>query len=126
MTISAKTRKAIYERDSFRCAAEGPGCTRFTGLTVQHRINRGMGGSKLLDGLENLLTLCSRCNERLESDAAFAELGRERGWKLFSWESPVETAVWFSWAAEWRRLDAAVEAWSTTRFPGSEWAVSGR
>ena len=126
MSISAKTRKGIYERDGFRCAADGPGCTRFTTLTIHHRINRGMGGSRLLDGRANLLTLCATCNGLLESDAAFADLGRERGWKLFSWENPVETAVWFSWAAEWRRLDAEGDARSTTRFPGVEWAVSAR
>lgn len=45
MTISERTRKDVYARDGFRCSAEGLGCTRFISLTLQHRINRGAGGS---------------------------------------------------------------------------------
>lgn len=106
MTVSTKASRSVKERDGFRCAAEGPHCTRFTGLTIQHRANRGMGGSELRDGLENLLTLCATCNVLLEQDARWAEIGRERGWKLFSWENPARVAVWFAWAGEWRVLDA--------------------
>lgn len=105
MTISQKARATVKERDGFRCAAEGPSCTRFTELTMQHRANRGMGGSKLRDGFSNLITLCNRCNTLLEQDAAFAELGRQRGWKLASWEDSERVSVWFSWAGEWRLLD---------------------
>jgi len=106
MSVSQKVRAGVKERDGFRCAAEGPSCTRFVGLTIQHRANRGMGGSKLRDGFENLLTLCGVCNTLLEQDAAFAELGRQRGWKLASWQDPTLVAVWFAWAGEWQLLDA--------------------
>lgn len=104
--VPAPIVRGVRTRDQFTCAALGPGCTRFTELTTQHRINRGMGGSKRLDVFPNLLTLCARCNTRLESDAVFAQLGRERGWKLSSWEDPLRVAVWFAWNCQWRLLDA--------------------
>jgi hypothetical protein len=57
-------------------------------LVPQHRKNRKMGGSrKLRDDPNNVIVFCSEANNRLESDADFAQLGREWGWKLDSWES---------------------------------------
>ena len=105
MTVSNRRRELVKERDGFRCMAEGPHCTRFVDLTMQHRTNKGMGGSKLLDGFENLITLCGLCNTLLEQDPVWAEIGRERGWKLFSWEDRFRVAVWVGWALEWRLLD---------------------
>lgn len=78
MTVSPKVRSQVFERDCKCCVA----CGTSYGLTIQHRINRGMGGSKRLDGYANLLTLCFACNTALESDAAFAEKGRDMGWKV--------------------------------------------
>lgn len=78
MTVSPKVRTQVFERDLKCCVA----CGSSYGLTIQHRINRGMGGSKTLDGYANLLTLCFACNTALESDAAFAEKGRRMGWKV--------------------------------------------
>lgn len=106
MTVSQKRRNQVKLRDQFRCVAEGPHCTRFAGLTMQHRRNKGMGGSKLLDGFENLITLCALCNTLLESDADWAQVGRDNGWKLSSWENPERVAVFVSWAGVWRLLDA--------------------
>lgn len=105
MSLSPKKVKDVRARDGFRCAAEGERCTVFRELTTQHRANRGIGGSKLRDEYSNLVTLCLSCNVLLEQDAAWAEIGRERGWKLASWENPTRVAVWFAWAGEWRVLD---------------------
>lgn len=60
---------------------------------MQHRINRGLGGSKLLDGPENLVVMCAWSNQRLEANAAFADLGRIYGWKLYRWQTPSEVPV---------------------------------
>lgn len=78
MKITPRQRTAVYERDLWCCVA----CGSQYGLTIQHRVNRGMGGSKLFDGFAYWLTMCNDCNCRLEYDADFAELGRKRGWKL--------------------------------------------
>lgn len=89
MSVTPKARDLVYQRDGDKCAH----CGNTFGLTIQHRANRGMGGSKLRDGPENLLTLCWQSNTRLESDSAFADLGRAMGWKLRSWQDPTEVPV---------------------------------
>lgn len=57
------------------------------GLVPHHRRNRQMGGSKLLDGLDNLLLVCSQYNGAMESDPEVAAQARQDGHKLGSWES---------------------------------------
>jgi hypothetical protein len=52
-----------------------------------------MGGSKLRDGSENLIVLCSEMNGLIESDSRAAELAKKYGWKLESWEKPLEIPV---------------------------------
>jgi hypothetical protein len=63
-------------------------------LIPQHRANRGMGGSKLLDRPSNIIVLCSEANGLLESNAKFAELGRKFGWKLERHQVPEQTPVY--------------------------------
>ena len=116
--ISDKKRRLVYERDGFRCAAEGPHCQRFTNLTIQHRINRGMGGSKRRDSLSNLLTLCAACNGLLESDAEFAERGRDQGWKLYSWEIPTMVPLFVTWSRQWLLLNDEGESYPASRLVG--------
>jgi hypothetical protein len=62
-------------------------------LIPQHRQNRGMGGSRSLDRPSNIIVLCSEANGLLESDAKFAEFGRELGWKLTRDQVPEFTPV---------------------------------
>ncbi|GAB3041987.1 hypothetical protein GCM10027079_02370 [Sediminivirga luteola] len=76
--ITAKQRKTVYERDGGRCVH----CGAWDALTIQHRASRGMGGSKAAERFSNWLTLCLVSNTRLEADAEFARLGRDRGWKV--------------------------------------------
>ena len=54
-----------------------------------------MGGSKsgALDRVENLIVLCGIENQLLESDADLAREGVYRGYKLRSWENPLEVPV---------------------------------
>lgn len=96
--MDQKIRQSIFERDAFRCVACGS-----TALTIQHRISRGMGGSKRLDDPSNLLTLCQRCNVRLETDAEFARAGRAAGWKLHRNRSvdPALEPCWFPLLGGW-------------------------
>lgn len=59
-----------------------------------------------MNGPQWLVTLCLRHNEQLESDATFAEIGRQSGWKLRAGEDPLRVAVWYRPFGQWRLLDA--------------------
>lgn len=99
--ISSSTRYAIYNRDDWQCVH----CGTTQGLSIQHRINRGMGGSKRRDSLSSLITLCAIANQRLESDAQFAQAGRYYGWKLNSYENPENEPVYYAPKDAWYTLD---------------------
>ena len=102
MTVSTTKRKGTYARDGQCCAA----CTTTENLTIQHRMNKQMGGSKFREGYEFYLTLCWGCNTALTSDATFYKSGIANGWQINTWENPLTVAVWIAWAREWRLLDA--------------------
>jgi 5-methylcytosine-specific restriction endonuclease McrA len=89
MTVTKRDREIIYDRDDGRCIH----CGTTEGLSIQHRINRGFGGSDCLDGYANLVTMCLSANLRLEDDPDFAKRGREQGWKLESHEEPTEVPL---------------------------------
>jgi hypothetical protein len=56
-------------------------------LIPHHRSNRGMGGMKSKNNPSNIVVLCSEANFLLESNSAFASLGRSMGWKLTAGQS---------------------------------------
>lgn len=114
MTGLEVRRFRVYERDGGACIAGPVDCS--PGLTLQHRLNRGMGGSELRDGYENLTTLCGLHNARLEQDAAFASLGRRLGWKLGAGEDPFVVALFSALWGGWRLLDGAGGwSWASAR-----------
>lgn len=65
-------------------------CGTTEDLVPHHRANRGMGGSKVLDNLQNLILVCSAWNGAMESDPASANLARDLGHKLSKFLSPGE------------------------------------
>lgn len=82
------------------------GCVGYEDTLVpQHRINRGMGGSQLLDYPANILVLCSRANGLIESDPACATRARIYGWKLRPWENPLEQPFYDVATSSWYLLD---------------------
>lgn len=102
--VPDSVRRAVYARDDHQCIVNTRDCGG--GLTLQHRVSRGMGGSKLLNGFANLVTMCLDHNTRLEADAAFATVGRRLGWKLETWENPEDVAV-FGATTGWQLLTVA-------------------
>jgi hypothetical protein len=82
MAIPKKVLKLVQGRDDhcWHCGVEDD-------LVPHHRINRGMGGSKLLDTPDNLMMICSRWNGDMEANAAVAAAGKGWGHKLSAWES---------------------------------------
>ena len=82
MAIPKKVLKLVQGRDDhcWHCGVEED-------LVPHHRINRGMGGSKLLDTPDNLMMICARWNGDMESNAGVAAAGKGWGHKLSAWES---------------------------------------
>lgn len=73
-------------------------------LVPHHRANRGMGSSKALDTLQNVILVCSDFNGRMESDAAVATWARDLGLKLSKFANPAEP-VFDNYANSWFVLD---------------------
>lgn len=92
MAVSKKDRRLVYDRDGNMCANCGIDET----LTIQHRANRGFGGDPSKERLSNYMVLCYWCNGRLESNADFAAIGIDKGWKLRSWEDPLKVCVFYA------------------------------
>lgn len=67
----------VAPRDGRVCAH----CGATDGLSVQHRANKGMGGSREAERLSNGIILCATYNALLEQSAAEAERAIRMGWK---------------------------------------------
>lgn len=87
--MSPKQFQRLVERDK-HCLH----CGETEAVSPNHRANRGMGGSKQRDVPSNLVLLCSWMNGMIESDTTCAQLAREKGWKLNSWDDPKQVPVW--------------------------------
>lgn len=81
MAIPKKVLKLVMARDShcYHCGLEED-------LVPHHRRNRGMGGSKLLDTLDNLMMVCAIYNGAMESDSRVAAQARTWNHKMPLWE----------------------------------------
>lgn len=91
--------KKLRERDKYcwHCGAESD-------LVPHHRANRGMGGSKALDNLQNVILICSAYNGEMESNADTAALARDLGHKLSKFMSP-SAPVFDKFSYRWYFLD---------------------
>jgi hypothetical protein len=70
-----------------------------------HRVNRGMGGSRKRDNPANIVVLCSEVNGLIESDPVWQRRAIEYGWKLRSWDDPTFIPVFEPMWGNWWRLD---------------------
>ena len=75
MAVSRRTKLAVLARDNHVCVIAGLNCVGVASV-VDHRANRGSGGSTVLDAPENLIAACPLCNGLKEdADGAYrAEL----------------------------------------------------
>jgi hypothetical protein len=88
--MNKKQFEKYLERDRgcWHCGSTGDD------LIPHHRLNRGMGSKNhLANQPSNIIALCAEANSLLESNAAFARLGRKLGWKLRNYENPPEVAI---------------------------------
>lgn len=74
-------------------------------LVPNHRMNRGMGGSKERNRPSNIVVLCSAFNGLIEANASAAALAIKHGIKLQSWQDPLSTPVWYASESAWFLLD---------------------
>lgn len=74
-------------------------------LVPQHRKNRGMGGSKKRHVPSNIVVMCSKFNWLIEADANWAIIAKQRGWKLESWQDPLDTPVYYAHYGKYYLLD---------------------
>lgn len=80
MALSRKQIIQLRERDPY-CYHCGEYET-----VPHHRRNRAMGGSKILDRLDNLIMVCAEYNGNMESNAHIASQARDFGHKLGQWD----------------------------------------
>lgn len=84
----------------YHCGSDGDD------LVPQHRLNRGAGGKNAKAAQpSNIIVLCAFANGLAESDAGFARICRDRGWKLHSWQNPATTPVFDVLDDAWYALD---------------------
>jgi hypothetical protein len=100
VALNAKTRKALFERDSHRCWHCGS-----EEVTVQHRANRGMGGSKEMDNAANLILLCWFVNFEMEASDKKAREAELYGWKISRYADPTSIPVWHYPSQSWILLN---------------------
>ena len=70
----------------------------------QHRINRGMGGSRLLDGASNIIVLCAYMNGLIEANSHARRAAIGNGWKLERGDDPLLAPVFDVQVGEWFTL----------------------
>jgi 5-methylcytosine-specific restriction enzyme A len=70
-------RALVHDRDHGRCVR----CAALQGLTIHHRVNRGMGGARepWINQPHNLLLVCTVCNGWFEDHPREAAAA---GWKV--------------------------------------------
>jgi len=74
-------------------------------LVPNHRANRGHGGHKAGNQPANIIVLCADINGAIESNADWASLAREYGWKLRRHEDPLTTPFFDMAHGGWWTLD---------------------
>jgi hypothetical protein len=93
----------VAPRDGLACAH----CGAEDELSVQHRVNKGMGGSKRLERLSNGLILDVRYNVWIEQDAEEGATATRMGWKVSKWDRrDLTTIPYWHWpTAQWWLAD---------------------
>ena len=80
-------------------------CGEINDLVPHHRANRGFGGYKALDNLQNIILVCALYNGLMESDAKVAAEARRLGHKISKFSDPAEL-VFDNITQLWYQLDA--------------------
>ena len=99
------TVMAVLARDGFRCVRDGAPIQGERGVhwVVHHRRPRQMGGTRRADANSpaNLLSLCSRCHEFVESERAEAYVN---GWLVHTHHDPAKVPCLVEHGSRWVHL----------------------
>ena len=124
--IPKAIRDAVLARDDWRCQRCGQDISNwYTPYSLQHRRPRGMGGSKLLHTMANLVTLCGtatspgHCHSAVEGDRGSNAVGwlvpngaTPEHWPVLRfgewWEQPGDT--WVRCDPHWRQVELLGDA----------------
>lgn len=74
-------------------------------LVPNHRLNRGMGGSKERDVPSNIIVLCADMNHYIESSSDWRKEAIEFGWKLTAGQDPATTPFYDRSDGYWYLID---------------------
>lgn len=96
MSIGKRSRKQVdanraevFERDGQECIVRNTIWSRLVpcggGLTIQHRVTRGMGGSAKYDDPPYLLTMCAVHNALEPASSEFREFCERQGYSVPRW-----------------------------------------
>lgn len=98
--MKRKEFERYLKRDFWRCYHCGISDDT---LVPQHRLGRGMGGSKdpKVHAASNIITFCSDHNGRIENNSIALLRAKRLGWKLESWQDPKDTPVFCMTSGEW-------------------------
>lgn len=109
MTTAGSVTSTAMNKKEFQKYLDRDGgcyhCGETEAVSPQHRANRGMGGSKKRDVPSNILVFCSKLNFLVEADPYWADMAYTYGWKLNTWEDPLQIAVYDAQTALWWILD---------------------
>lgn len=111
----AKVRKVVFERDNATCVLAHTelfgSCT--DELTIQHRVARGMGSSRLFDAPNYLLSMCAYHNWLDVADADFHLYCINQGYSIPRWVLNTNQInripVWYP--DGWHILDGVKRLW---------------
>lgn len=104
--MKESVKKRIFARDGGVCWH----CGTTEDLTIHHRANRGMGGSKLLDRASNLILMCVIHNGLMESDVNIFREAKQNGWKISRHSIPYNIPIRDS-LGRWYKLGDMYEKW---------------
>lgn len=108
--VPKRIRDAVLARDGFCCQRCGVGLRVSDGdYSLQHRDNRGMGGSKRKHTMANLVALCGSattgCHGHVESEPLESD---RLGWSVPNGAAPEEWPV-FRFGSSWEQPGAGWE-----------------
>lgn len=102
--MKPKDFQRLIDRDGGGCVC----CGETEAIAPNHRAGRGFGGASKTSYLNlpsNLVTLCSRTNFLIESDADQAERATAYGWKVSRYIDPKTVPVFDAKVGKWFALD---------------------
>lgn len=99
----ALTRVKIVRRDGAHCLH----CGTDIGLTIQHRLRKGAGGSNEAEQPSNGIMLCGLFNVGMTQDSEAMTLALFYGWAVSAYDEPSERPVLDVTTGQWWLLDNA-------------------